>query len=128
MMTTRDVSQGEAEGNESWLAHFPVTFFAVVMGLSGLTLATHRIELKFAVSHTASLALTAITTLVFLAISTVFVAKAIRRSATNGTIRSASPSFRLSPSARFSSPPRSCRGTDRLRTGFGWPPPLPISA
>jgi tellurite resistance protein len=78
MMTTRDVSQGEAEGNESWLAHFPVTFFAVVMGLSGLTLATHRIELKFAVSHTASLALTAITTLVFLAISTVFLAKALR--------------------------------------------------
>lgn len=30
--------------NEPWLAHFPVTFFATIMGLAGLTLATHVVE------------------------------------------------------------------------------------
>lgn len=44
-----------AEVRPSRLAHFPVSFFTTVMGLSGLTLATHKIEAGFGVSGAAQM-------------------------------------------------------------------------
>ncbi|TCS65806.1 tellurite resistance protein [Primorskyibacter sedentarius] len=63
----------------SRLAHFPVTFFACVMGLAGLTLALHRAELSFGWGNTASSAALAVTLMVFVLISAVFTMKALRK-------------------------------------------------
>lgn len=60
------------------LVHFPVTFFAVVMGLAGLALATHRVELYFGAPATASLVLIAVAALAFVAIAALFVLKGLR--------------------------------------------------
>lgn len=43
-----------AAANEPRLEHFPVTFFATVMGLSGLALALHLAESRFGYPHVAS--------------------------------------------------------------------------
>ncbi|MBS0126245.1 SLAC1 anion channel family protein [Aestuariicoccus sp. KMU-90] len=66
---------------ESRLAHFPVTFFATVMGLAGLTLALHRAELTFGWGHQASHLALAVTVADFLLIAAFFAAKAVRHPA-----------------------------------------------
>ena len=54
-MSKAAVSSEDQELTPQKLRHFPVTFFAVVMGLSGLSLATHRLEITLgAASHVAS--------------------------------------------------------------------------
>ncbi|WP_029057042.1 SLAC1 anion channel family protein [Stappia stellulata] len=65
----------------SRLAHFPVTFFAVVMGLAGLALATRRVELFLGAGSFASTGLIGATALVFCAISVLFVLKGLRHRA-----------------------------------------------
>ncbi|SPF79615.1 SLAC1 anion channel family protein [Pseudoprimorskyibacter insulae] len=62
----------------SQLAHFHITFFASVMGLAGLTLATHRAELQFGWSHTASDAFLLVTLIDFVLISVLYMMKALR--------------------------------------------------
>ncbi len=63
---------------ESQLKHFPVTFFAVVMGLAGLSLATHRMEVAGVVPTGVSFALMTVTALAFAGIAGFFIAKAVR--------------------------------------------------
>ena len=41
---------------DGWLQHFPVPFFAVVMGLSGLVLALHAAEGALGLPHGVTLA------------------------------------------------------------------------
>ncbi|MCA1241776.1 SLAC1 anion channel family protein [Stappia stellulata] len=60
------------------LAYFPVTFFAVVMGLAGLALATHRVELWLGAGSHTSIGLIAVTALVFCTIAGLFVLKGLR--------------------------------------------------
>lgn len=63
------------------LAYFPVTFFAVVMGLAGLALATHRVELLLGSGSFASTGLIGLTALVFCIIAVLFVLKCLRHPA-----------------------------------------------
>ncbi|RYH12099.1 SLAC1 anion channel family protein [Tropicimonas sp. IMCC6043] len=60
---------------EPRLAHFPVTFYATVMGLAGLTLATHVVETWFGVGALASHVFLAATVLAFVSISVFFAVK-----------------------------------------------------
>ncbi|WP_425074391.1 SLAC1 anion channel family protein [Sagittula sp. S175] len=62
---------------EPRLAHFPVTFFATVMGLAGLTLALHLAETRFAVGHIASRVALVVTILDFVAISVVYLMRSV---------------------------------------------------
>ncbi len=60
------------------LMHFPVGFFAMVMGLAGLTMATLRFEHAAALASVASPVLLVVTILAFLAIAGAYGLKAIR--------------------------------------------------
>lgn len=68
----------KADEDQSRLAHFPNAFFAIVMGLAGLTLASERLEKSFGMAHQLSLALLLFTALVFAIILGFYVLKAIR--------------------------------------------------
>lgn len=73
-MTDTSLSQA----TEARLAHFPVTFFASVMGLAGLTLALHAAETAFGRAHSASLAALVLTAAVFVAVAVVYGLKLVR--------------------------------------------------
>lgn len=60
------------------LEHFPVTFFSVVMGLCGVTLALHGGELAFGMGNMASSVALIASFASFVAISLFYIAKAIR--------------------------------------------------
>ncbi|PLX39183.1 MAG: C4-dicarboxylate ABC transporter [Hyphomicrobiales bacterium] len=60
------------------LSHFPVSFFAVVMGLSGLTLATERLEKTLGVEHFYSLGLVIAAVAAFVVIAAFYLTKATR--------------------------------------------------
>jgi tellurite resistance protein len=60
---------------ESRLRHFPIAFFAVVMGLAGLTIAWRRAEIVFHVPFAASGALELVTVLAFAAIAAAYLLK-----------------------------------------------------
>ncbi len=60
------------------LRHFPVTFFAVVMGLSGLTLATQQLETTIGADHVASLVLMLVAAAVLVVLAGFYGAKAFR--------------------------------------------------
>jgi tellurite resistance protein len=62
---------------EPKLAHFPVSFFSVIMGLSGLTLAVHGAELSLGMTHILSHAAYWFTVATFAAIAAVYSAKAL---------------------------------------------------
>ncbi|MGE5476750.1 MAG: SLAC1 anion channel family protein [Bacteroidales bacterium] len=59
------------------LANFPVPFFATVMGLSGLTLATHKVEALWG-THGPSVVLFGFTLAVFVVVACVYTLKAVR--------------------------------------------------
>lgn len=63
------------------LEHFHVTFFAIVMGLSGLTLALHAAEQAYGLSSLASDIAYYATFAVFIVISAIYGAKALRHGA-----------------------------------------------
>ncbi|MDD3609382.1 MAG: SLAC1 anion channel family protein [Halothiobacillaceae bacterium] len=63
------------------LAHFPISFFATVMGLSGLTIATEKAEHVWQTGHFASPWLLGLTVLVFLGIAAVYLIKLATRRA-----------------------------------------------
>jgi len=60
------------------LEHFPVTFFAVIMGMSGLTLALHAAQHAFDLADTIPLLGLLLTLVLFAAVSALYIAKAIR--------------------------------------------------
>lgn len=71
-----------ALAEKGWLPEFPVAFFAVVMGLAGLTLSLRAAEHALGLGGAASLAATALTVAVFLAIAACYAAKlALHRAA-----------------------------------------------
>jgi tellurite resistance protein len=59
------------------LAYFPVSFFAVVMGLGGLVLATQKIEEMLEIGDIPGIVLLAVTLLVFLTITVVYALKLV---------------------------------------------------
>ncbi|MFZ7090257.1 SLAC1 anion channel family protein [Primorskyibacter sp. 2E233] len=63
---------------EPRLAHFPVTFFATVMGLAGLTLALHLAETRFGWGHRASNLALWVTIVDFAALAVLYGIKALR--------------------------------------------------
>ena len=63
------------------LANFPISFFATVMGLSGLALATLRLEHFTGAAHLASLGVLVVAAAAFLAIAAVYLAKLRRHPA-----------------------------------------------
>lgn len=63
---------------ESRLAHFPVTFFATVMGLAGLTLALHLAEARFGWGHGTSRVVLGIAILDFIVLAGFYGAKYLR--------------------------------------------------
>ena len=67
-----------AESQPSRLQHFPVSWFAMVMGLSGLTIALHRAETVFNLAIQPSLASLVFTITVFLALAGLYLLKAVR--------------------------------------------------
>lgn len=62
----------------SALAHYPVTFFAVVMGLAGLTLALHAASAALGVTDAPARVMFYVTGAVFAAIAAGYIAKALR--------------------------------------------------
>jgi tellurite resistance protein len=64
----------------SRLAHFPISFFAVVMGLSGLSIAWESAEHTFKLPFRLDGALIPFTALVFIALLTLYLTKLIRHS------------------------------------------------
>ncbi|MBK1700882.1 SLAC1 anion channel family protein [Thiococcus pfennigii] len=62
---------------ESRLAHFPVAFFAMVMGLTGLAIAWHKAEVDFDLPWSVSVGLVAVAATVFAVLSILFIAKLI---------------------------------------------------
>lgn len=75
---SRDPSAAPATGR---LAEFPVPFFAVVMGLSGVTLALHASETAIGVRPLASQVALSLTLVAFAAISGLYALKALRHPA-----------------------------------------------
>lgn len=64
--------------SHSQLEHYPVTFFAIVMGLSGLSMALHAFETAHGLGSQASGAAYWLTIVAFLAIAAVYMLKAWR--------------------------------------------------
>ncbi|WP_319533696.1 SLAC1 anion channel family protein [uncultured Cohaesibacter sp.] len=81
-MTQQDNhATGASEKQLSRLEHFPNAFFAMIMGLAGLTLATERLEKTLGAEHQVSLLLLIITALTFAVLLAIYALKAIRHPA-----------------------------------------------
>ena len=61
------------------LRHFPVSFFAIVMGLAGLTIACFKLEAAIGAPHAASPVLFWFAAAVYVAIAAVYLAKVVAR-------------------------------------------------
>ncbi|MBK5950737.1 SLAC1 anion channel family protein [Rhodobium orientis] len=71
----------DAVNSGARLIHFPVSFFAVVMGLSGLTLAVERMEATLGVPHVWSLAFVVVSVAAFIIIGAFYLTKLLRHRA-----------------------------------------------
>lgn len=78
-MTSLSASGADSEPIDR-LAHFPVSFFAVVMGLAGLTIASHKLEATLGLDSTLSTTLFWVSVAVYVAIAAAYLAKAVLRS------------------------------------------------
>lgn len=67
-----------ADATPQRLEHFPISFFAIVMGLMGFTLALHATETRFQAGQVASVAMLALSSAVLVAIAAVYILKAVR--------------------------------------------------
>jgi tellurite resistance protein len=67
-----------AVATESRLAHFPIAFFAIVLGLGGVSLAYRASEHALGVTNTASVAALFVMVAVFLVISAFYAVKTVR--------------------------------------------------
>lgn len=71
--------QTTLQDNESRLAHMPISFFSVVMGMSGMTIAWEKAQQVFGIDlFFVSGILVALTTLIFLALAWMYLQKLIR--------------------------------------------------
>lgn len=77
-MTETQAHETEAANNVDRLEHFPVPFFASVMGMAGLTLALHAVEAQAGWPATFSRAALAATVVLFLALLGLYGMKALR--------------------------------------------------
>lgn len=77
MTTLTDTTAGTAQSH-SQLEHFPVTFYAIVMGISGLSMALHSFEQAFGLGSLASGLAFGAAVIVFVAISALYTLKALR--------------------------------------------------
>ncbi|MEZ5839567.1 MAG: SLAC1 anion channel family protein [Hyphomicrobiales bacterium] len=77
-MSEQTAPQAQTEAAEPRLKHFPISFFALVMGLSGLTLAAERLEMTLGMKHSGSLVLLIIALVVFITIAALYGLKAAR--------------------------------------------------
>lgn len=59
------------------LAHLPITFFAIVMGMMGLTMALRAAETSFGISHAASTGALAVSVAIFVTLALAYLAKAL---------------------------------------------------
>ncbi|WP_281857716.1 SLAC1 anion channel family protein [Litoreibacter halocynthiae] len=75
------MSVSTAAPSQTRLANFPITFFAIGMGMMGFTLAVRAAETTFARSHTLSQAVLVFSVLLLTAISAGYIAKALRHPA-----------------------------------------------
>ncbi|OZB16748.1 MAG: hypothetical protein B7X55_07450 [Rhodobacterales bacterium 34-62-10] len=75
-----DLTQARAlpAATHSRLEHFPVTFFAIVMGMTGLSLALLAVERAYALGSWGSDLTYAASILIFVAVSILYLLKAIR--------------------------------------------------
>ncbi len=64
--------------SQSRLAHFPVSFFSSVMGMAGFSIAISKAELIYSLEPKVSLALSAITVLLFLTLLTIYSIKFLK--------------------------------------------------
>jgi len=67
-----------AHADASRLQNFPVSWFAMVMGLAGLTIALHRAETAFALTVRPSMIILALTITVFLSLAILYLLKVAR--------------------------------------------------
>jgi tellurite resistance protein len=86
MVESAKIETTEAEPNAgakaiSRLAHFPVAFFAAVMGSAGFAIATQRAEQTFGAGNVASTAISVFAGGLFLVLAAVYLAKALRHPA-----------------------------------------------
>ena len=77
-MTSPSASGADPEPIDP-LAHFPVSFFAVVMGLAGLTIASHKLEASLGLDGTLSTTLFWVSVAVYVVIAAAYLAKAVLR-------------------------------------------------
>ena len=77
-MTEAAFEAAEDTAAEPRLKHFPISFFALVMGLSGLTLATERLEKTLGLDHNASLLLLICATAAFAVLAVFYGLKVMR--------------------------------------------------
>jgi len=77
MTTLTDTTAAKAESH-SQLEHFPVTFYAIVMGISGLSMALHSFEQAFGLEALASGLAFGAAVIAFVAISALYALKALR--------------------------------------------------
>ncbi len=80
-MTTQGTSSSKAAQPAQRLQHFPIPFFALVMGLSGLTLALHAAEAHLGIGSLASGLVLTLTVATFLVLSLLYALKALRHPA-----------------------------------------------
>jgi tellurite resistance protein len=72
------MTQGVPKSDDVSLEHFPVTFFATVMGLAGMTLALHVVEARFGWGSSSSTLSLWVTIVDFIVLAAVYLLKALR--------------------------------------------------
>lgn len=78
MADATTAAPAETVAPQGRLVHFPISFFAVIMGLSGLTLATLRLEKAAGLTHVLSLSALMLAGVCATLIALVYLTKAIR--------------------------------------------------
>lgn len=68
----------EIETSNSSLRHLPISFFAIVMGVAGLAIATKKLEAVYGLGSIASTALTGLAAIIWLAVFGAYVTKVLR--------------------------------------------------
>jgi tellurite resistance protein len=68
----------EIQASSSHLKNLPISFFAIVMGVAGLAIATKKLETLYSLGSIASIVITALSSLIWLAVFVAYVSKVLR--------------------------------------------------